>query len=1042
MLAICPVHGFELFGQCSFPEILEEKVVGRYLADEFVASPTDSLAYDQWTDLSGNDNHFASGTDPSLKPTYLPDTLNGKGALFLDGNDEMQMPNEIELGASYVLYSWDGDVPFDDFKGLLVRPGGPGDYRVFFTNNGTTAFWPNGFMGPNFVTNNQIGLEITNIDNFNSTYGFRSTSQPMNQLVLGRDFAGVNRRWEGKVVELILFNQALTETEHNLLQDYIRCTYTPMPELPESIVTTDFCPIELNVDRNYFSHYIWSTGETSPGIDVTESGTYNVEAITIFNDTLSAEVEIQFPGDYIDDFSLCSGNDSVWQTNLEAYDLLWQDGSSSTDYLISEPGDYWFTVSDGEGCSFSTDTVEVLLDTFPDEVAIAYADPFCQGQFLDLNVGAGEIESILWNTGSTELTVVPDEEGQYWVWAENQNGCLAQDTVEVLFAGVAPDVQFSASALCELTEVQFIDESTLNDNSEITDIQWILGGDTLYGENVSYTFGQYGMYALQLNVLTDIGCNGVLKDSLQIHPLPDVQFEHSLGCTGQVTLFGDQSTIPEGALSIWLWDFGAGNTAITPEASFEFENPGNTEVSLTVQSVAGCENTETDTIPVYPAPVADFNWSNTCVGHIMYFQSTTDTGLTGSVNYAWNINGVAYSGPESQFLFQTAGEFPVTHQVWTTIDGVPGCFDEVSQNVVVSAEPQVQFTHSPACSGDSFTLTDESIAGQNDSIVSWQWTTQGMLLDTTASVDWVFEGTGLFPVTLDVTTLVGCESSGSDWVEVGAGEDPEIEFSPQIGLPPLEVEFLNSNSYGQTHFWFFGDGSTSDLEAPVYTYLDTGVYVVNLMVIDDAGCFGTAEATVMAIEPLFDIAVESVSCSLNDGLLTVSCIFANYGNHRLSSARFNMQTGNGAVVSELWEGDLPEGQLDTFTFQSSLGYNSEVNEPFVCVEASQPNGSSIDQVPENNQRCKSFSTKALEVFQPFPNPSDENLVQLFSLSRGADVTLRLVQPDGRIVEEFTERFGPGLNRFDWKTSHLSSGVYVLYVEVEDLAGYNKIMIVR
>src|SRR6185369_12401213 len=37
-----------------------------------------------------------------------------------------------------------------------------------------------------------------------------------------------------------------------------------------------------------------------------------------------------------------------------------------------------------------------------------------------------------WNTGSSEQTIVISEQGQYWLQVINGNGCLTDDTVEVI----------------------------------------------------------------------------------------------------------------------------------------------------------------------------------------------------------------------------------------------------------------------------------------------------------------------------------------------------------------------------------------------------------------------------------------------------------------------------------------------------------------------------------------------------------------------------------------------------------------------------------
>ena len=1032
----------DLLGQCQFPLSLDDKLEARFRADDYLPLEADTTLYQEWTDLSGNGNHFVSAANQNEMPSFIPEALNGRGALFLDGDDEMVIENQLQVGSAYVIYSWDGAIPFDDFKGLLVRPIGPGSFRLFFGQNGETSFWPSGFFGSNYITNNVETLDIQNTETFNATYAYANEPGVVNELLLGRDFSTGNRSWNGKVLELAIFNAELTTEEFGSLKTYVQCHYTPIPELPDTIFATNFCPIEIDVERDYFKSYLWSTGATSPVLEVTKSGAYGVELVTIFNDTLSSEMAVEFPGNIIEDFNLCVGSDSLWNTALDEFDVVWQDGSTSPDYLINAEGEYYFVASDQSGCTYYSDSIYVQTDNFSQIMEIDMDTVFCVGNQLSLAVGSESAQEYVWSNGSNEASVTPVADGDVWVEVINENGCFGRDTVTVEFAGEAPQADFVSDLLCAQVPVEFSDSSFVIDDSEITDVQWIIGNDTLIGEEVSYYFDSAGYYMLGIDVLTTVGCTGMLRDTIFVNPIPDISTVTSLACTNQLTLFEDQSTIPQGSIVGWLWDFGNGDTANTPEATAVFSNPGIAQVTLTAESSEGCTATDQVQVPVYPTPEAGFNWSATCEGDFMLFESTTDTGLTGTVNYAWNLAGVIDSGESVDHQFPGAGSYEVSHEVWTTISGSPGCFDEVFQDVVVSAPPNVQFEHSVACAGQDFVLTDATEPGNNDEIISWQWNASGNLIDTMPNTSYSFDEVGSYAVSLEVMTEAGCNGEFTDMVDVGFSESPQIDFSPEIGLPPLSVDFVNTTSIGQGHFWYFGDENSSNLESPTHTYTDTGYFQVEVTVFDEAGCFGYDSATVLVIEPLFDVSVESVTCELHDGQLAVSCVIGNYNNHRLTSAELQMTIGNGTVVSEFWEGDLAKNQLTTFSFQSQLNYDPEINDPFVCVEISNPNGASFDRVPENNEMCKPFGGEPFELFSPFPNPATDIVSIFLSLERSSKLSIQLVQADGRVMEEREVDFSAGLNEIQFNTDAMSAGVYLIGVEWNNEWHWRKLLINR
>jgi len=77
--------------------------------------------------------------------------------------------------------------------------------------------------------------------------------------------------------------------------------------------------------------------------------------------------------------------------------------------------------------------------------------------------------------------------------------------------------------------------------------------------------------------------------------------------------------------------------------------------------------------------------------------------------------------------------------------------------------------------------------------------------------------------------------------------------NPSNGVAPLSVSFTSSVSGGlspYTYAWAFGDGGTSSLANPTYTYQTAGTYSVTLVVQDSQGTQKSATASVNVIAPL------------------------------------------------------------------------------------------------------------------------------------------------------------------------------------------------
>ncbi len=848
----------------------------------------------------------------------------------------------------------------------------------------------------------------------------------------------------GKVAELIIYDTALSEAEMLIVFDSLKAKYAPPPVLPAQINILPDCSRTLSVDDR-FKSYTWfritETGDEELGnnesqLEVTQPGEYILETLSMFGDLFRDTVSIIEIEPPVLSATVCEGQPFSLDLNIIDADITiqWSDSSLMGSVVsISEPGIFSMVISQPNGCSIAYSIEVTDIATVAE---IGFTEPFCAGNPLQLNEVDGV--SILWSTGSQSTSIVPDGEGLYWVEVQNENGCVASDSVTVIFAGLAPLANYSSDLLCEQETISFVSQSESADDSEIVLTEWLINGEYMEGAEVDFFFPENESYSLQLWVTTSAGCSALLNDSLIIHPKPEINFNHALPCTNSPTLFEDESTIASGDLTAWYWDFGSDNTADTPIALAFFDNPGVHNISLQVTSNQGCTDAILAEIGVYPTPIANFVWEPTCQETPMNLVSTTDTSLTGSVHYAWNISGMVNTGPSVNYTFSTPGQYQVQHEVWTTIEGAAGCFNQQTQTVIVTAVPEVQFVHTPACVGEEVIIADATIPDLADEVVSWQWSAAGLPLDTLPSFMWQFNESGVYLLTLAIATQSGCAAVATDAIIVGEGIPPVISHTPEIGLPPLAVSFFNETSYGQFHLWDFGDGGFSTEESPQHTYLDTGQYEVQVTVEDEAGCTGFATTTVDVRAPYFDVAVEQVSVVKQNSLLSVSCIIANYNNHTLRSALLTVKLGNGTLVSEPWSGSLDRNQLTEFTFSSLLNVDDEINDSYVCVEIRQPDVSDFN--PENNRKCTAIGSESFEMFKPFPNPAKEYTEQWFYVDQPSEIAIRMVSTSGKILFETQAHYPKGLHQVRMQTGNFAPGIYIIQLKWNGHMHHKKLMV--
>src|SRR5690606_11707092 len=157
------------------------------------------------------------------------------------------------------------------------------------------------------------------------------------------------------IAEFIIFDRSLSPIERQEIENYLRLKYFPSEYRPPVDLGADITepyslgPITISVPpQPYYVSYEWNTGETTPSIDVSNSGSYWVTVYDdwgyVYTDTINIiKPEITHSADT----TLCAGDTFIWDCGLAgAYTYTWSTGASSQSIAINSAGDYWVQVED------------------------------------------------------------------------------------------------------------------------------------------------------------------------------------------------------------------------------------------------------------------------------------------------------------------------------------------------------------------------------------------------------------------------------------------------------------------------------------------------------------------------------------------------------------------------------------------------------------------------------------------------------------------------------------------------------------------------
>ncbi|MBL0103551.1 MAG: T9SS type A sorting domain-containing protein [Bacteroidetes bacterium] len=175
--------------------------------------------------------------------------------------------------------------------------------------------------------------------------------------------------------------------------------------------------------------YQWSTGETTPCINLTASGTYTV-SVTDANGCVSVGSHTLSIGSSLNLSILGPAGKCPGQTvNLcasVAGTTLWSNGSTTQCISPITSGTYTVTVTDANGCSGSASKSFTVYPTF--SATITGPSTACYNSNPSLCAPTGASYTYLWSTGETTRCINANASGVYSVTITNINGCTASDS--------------------------------------------------------------------------------------------------------------------------------------------------------------------------------------------------------------------------------------------------------------------------------------------------------------------------------------------------------------------------------------------------------------------------------------------------------------------------------------------------------------------------------------------------------------------------------------------------------------------------------------
>jgi PKD repeat protein len=263
----------------------------------------------------------------------------------------------------------------------------------------------------------------------------------------------------------------------------------------------------------------------------------------------------------------------------------------------------------------------------------------------------------------------------------------------------------------------------------------------------------------------------------------------------------------------------------------------------------------------------------------------------------------------------------------------------VATTAAAAVAPVAAFSGSPT-SGTAPLTVQFTDASTNTPTV-WVWSFgDGIGNSTLQNPSYTYPNAGTYPVTLTAVNGAGsnvCVKSSyiavTSVVATTTVPVPAFSGTPTSGTAPLTVQFTDTSTGSPTNWtWDFGDGNTSTLEDPGYTYVSNGTYDIQLTATNAAGSNITTQTGYIIVGDTVPVAGFLASSTTGTAPLIVEFTDTSSG----SPASWTWDFGDGTTGSDENPSHTysSEGTYSVSLIASNTaGSNTSVQSDYITVSA-------------------------------------------------------------------------------------------------------------
>jgi gliding motility-associated-like protein len=314
---------------------------------------------------------------------------------------------------------------------------------------------------------------------------------------------------------------------------------------------------------------------------------------------------------------------------------------------------------------------------------------------------------------------------------------------------------------------------------------------------------------------------------------------------GENTVEFVNKSVDPAKITNFEWRFDLGNGTVFSEkevwnATVTFPDTGSYTGMLLLNPGSDCGDTAFIEVNIFPKVTASFAYDyDTCVADpVIFADQSFGDGVINRWDWRFGVPGGQSSEQNPDFQYPYPGDHPVRLRVTDTNK----CTDDTIQVIqwypvppLIVVEPNTFLGCAPA----NIFFNNLSFPIDSTYHIVWNFG-DGTSVENVISPTHLYDEPDVYDVSVAITSPIGCFIADSfpNWIRVEPSPIADFEADPDTLLTTFNntVQFLDK-SQGAAHWnWQLDKYKTSIEQNPIFTFPDTGLVKIRLIVTHAKGC--------------------------------------------------------------------------------------------------------------------------------------------------------------------------------------------------------------